>query len=532
MNTIDEPPRPRVPLIATPSNRGEVTTVDAKLINGYLEKGTNKEIFVFKRPGLTQKYDTRSGAGMGFYNWEGVDYSIFGASFYKHTTLIGPVNTAGGRYTFEIIKGLIPKLFFHNTTNAYNYDATNGLVAVTNKAVIVTTGDLTSGSAIIPAIPSTTGITVNSGVEGVGIVPGSYVLTVDTSVQVTLNTPVLATGAATPLTFSTEGFPLLVVPGDCYLDGTTYVMTPEAKIYGSDINDTMTWDALNYLTAQIEPDNGVALAKQLVYVVAFKQWSTELFYDAGNPTGSPLGTVQGNKVNQGCRHAGSIQDLDGVLVWISQTRSGSVGVYAMDNARAQPISTPSVDKLLQAGDYSECYSVDIKINGHRFYVVTLPVSNLTLMYDMSTGQWFQWTDTAGNFFPYLNSIAEDNQTTLLQHATNGKIVEVSTIVYGDEGVAIPWDLYTDNYDGGTRKPKYLYRMDVIGDQVAGSTMTVSCSEDDYLTWSIDRTFDLSKLRPNIRDCGTFLRRAWHFHHEALVPLRLEAVELQIALGTF
>ena len=78
----------------------------------------------------------------------------------------------------------------------------------------------------------------------------------------------------------TDGdFPTTFVKGWAYLDGTTYVARPDAGIQGDALNDPQTWDPLNVIIAQIEPDKGVGLAKQLVYVVIFKQWSTEIYYD-------------------------------------------------------------------------------------------------------------------------------------------------------------------------------------------------------------------------------------------------------------
>lgn len=531
-------PRPRVPLLATPSNRLESPGVDARLINGYVEKGTNKEIFVYKRPGLTTKYAIRPGLGNGYFRWNADEYSIFGGDLYKNGTIVGTVGSDitgyDGIYHFEIIKGAPEKLFFHNLFYAYNFEPIAGtLSAALGKALPgAFTGDTTNASTAITGISSTAGFVVDSAVTGDGIPTGSYIVSIDSGTQVTINASATATATGVSFTTYSPGMPLFMVPGSAYLDGTTYVMDFDGKIWGSEINDTTSWEALNYIRAQIEPDRGVALAKQLVYVIAFKEWSTEFFYDAGNPEGSPLGPVQGNKLNVGCRHAGSIQDVDGTLIWVSRTRSGSVGVHAMDNARGQPIGTPSVERLLQAATFTTCYSVHIKISGHKFYILSLPTDNLTLCYDLATGQWFQWTTTSGAYLPFNNCIADVNQKTLLQHATTGEIVEVSSVVYTDNGVVFPWDLYTDNFDGGTRKPKYLYRMDVIGDQVPGSTMTVRCSEDDYATWGLERTFDLSKGRPNLRDCGTFLRRAWHFHHATNTPFRLEAVELTIALGTY
>jgi len=57
------------------------------------------------------------------------------------------------------------------------------------------------------------------------------------------------------------------------------------------------------------------------------------------------------------------------------------------------------------------------------------------------------------------------------------------------------------------------------------------SDDDYQTWSNFREVDLSKNRPMLTNCGTFRRRAYHFRHQSNTPLRIQAVELMIDLGT-
>lgn len=320
------------------------------------------------------------------------------------------------------------------------------------------------------------------------------------------------------------------IKGQAYLDGTTYVMTPKAVINGSNINDPQTWGASNNLIAQIEPDAGVFVAKQLVYVIAFKQWSVEVFYDAGNATGSPLGPVQGAKINVGCRAGGTVQDIEGTLFWVAQARSGSVSVYAMDGLKATPISTPAIDRLLEAGDYSAVYSWGIKMGGHKFYGITLKNSNLTLVYDLSSRLWYQWTDTNGNYLPIVSATFSPGQYPLVQHESNGKIYTVDDMVFTDDGQLILFDLYTPNYDGGSRKRKYCGSMDFIADQTNGSIMTVRKTDDDYQTWSNFRTVDLSKPRPKLTSMGTFRRRAWHFRHRCNTGLRIQAIELHLEMG--
>lgn len=328
-------------------------------------------------------------------------------------------------------------------------------------------------------------------------------------------------------------YPATTVPGAAYLDATTYVMDEDANIYGSDINDPTAWDALNLIKAQIEPDKGVALHSQLVYVVAFKQWSTEVFYDAANASGSPLGSVAGAKVNAGCRAAGSIQDIDGALVWISATRTGQVGVMLMDNLKASQISTPAIERLLHDADFTTVHSLKAKLGGHRFYIVTMVNSNLTLVYDLSTGLWAQWFGLGVDYFPFLASTFDNDQQTIIQHNTNGKLYQLDLSQYTDDGTIIEFDIYTPNYDGNTRKKKTLNILDVVSDQTPGSVLELRCNDYDYdpKKWTNFRSVDLSLPRPMLENCGTFRRRAYHLRHRKNTALRIKALELWLLLGT-
>jgi hypothetical protein len=255
-----------------------------------------------------------------------------------------------------------------------------------------------------------------------------------------------------------------------------------------------------------------------------------VFYDAGNAAGSPLSPTQGAKVNVGCRHAGSVQDLEGTLFWISQARDAGTSVHIMDNLKAVPISTPSIEKLLQEANYTTVWSMSFKIAGHKFYVVTLVSSNLTLVFDLTSKQWYQWTDSNGNYFPFCSATYTPDQQVLLQHATNGGLYKMEITTTNDAGVAIVMDIYTPNFDGGMRKRKFVHAMDVIADQTNGSKLKVRCSDDDYQSWTNFREIDLSKKRPRITNCGTFRRRAWHFRHEEDTPLRIQSIELSVEPG--
>lgn len=590
----------RLPLTVKPSNRDETTDRDAKIINGYVEQVSEKDVQVYKRPGYAV-YNTGHGAaaGRGMYVWNGDLYTVFGTTLYKNGSSLGTVNGTA-MYSWSSCMGQTPSLMLQNGAAAYYYNTTTGLVnipmstdksvfgTITNASAVVTdvtpnttgltvgdkvsgdyvpggatiasvdsanqftlsaaatgtavgealtfnavvlTGDTTLGSAIIKNItPNTTGLFVGMTVTGAGIPILSSILSVDSSTQVTLNNPATATATGVSFAFTTA-FPPNQVQGVAYLDGYMNVMTQDAVIYSSEPNQPSTWYSGTYIAAAIEADPGVYLTKQLVYLVAFKKYSVEMFYDAGNTVGSPLLPEQGTKVTLGCRHANSISQMEGTLFWVSQARDGGTAVWLMDGMKPAQISTPPIERLLQQADYTTVYSWCARVAGHKYYCITLPASNLSLVFDLTSRQWYQWKDTNGNYLPYVSaSFTGDNQA-IFQHESNGKLYELEITNYTDEGNLITFDLYTPNYDAGTKQRKYVKSLDIVGDQTNGSIMRVRVSDDDYQSWSNFRTLDLSKKRAYIMDCGTFRRRAYHFRHACNTPLRVKAVELLVDPGT-
>jgi hypothetical protein len=460
----------RWPLIILPSNRQEDTNKDARLVNGYLEKEMQGDVWLYKRPGLAQssRPSGAAGIGRGTYNWLGNVYSVVDDRLYKESTVIsGVLDTTNGVYTFTSCMGNgtgPARLILGNGAMSYCYDDANGLIR------------FDSGFAFLQPVQ--------------------------------------------------KGF--------AYLDGKIYALTfADAAIYGSDgIDDPLTWDILNKIIANIEPSRGIALAKQLVYVIAFKETSTEIFFDAGNALGSPLGRVSGAKINWGCASANSLQEIDGALFWLSTNRSSAIQVMKMDNLKAEIISSPAIERLLGEADFSVIYSWALKYEGHRWYGVTLKNDNLTLVFDLTTGLWSQWTDSNGNYFPFVASTYKTaTAQTLLQHETDGYLYTVDSANVSDAGSSITVDIYTPNYDAGTAREKHLATMYFDTNQVPGSTLQVRCTDDDYQTWSNFRMVDLSQKKPTLQNNGTFKRRAYNFRHQSLTRFRIKAVDLQMDIGT-
>lgn len=237
------------------------------------------------------------------------------------------------------------------------------------------------------------GLSVNDSVTIAGATPSAYngTYTVASVPSSTTFTYVFAGGTSPATGTITAVGGAVTVPGIVSLDQYFIVMDTKGIVYNSGLADAPSWNALDFITAQIEPGGGVALDKTQNYVLAFKEWSTEFFQDVANPTGSPLAPVGVGFNLIGCAAGGSVANLDGTVFWVSQTRQKGRGVHMMTGLDAAQVSTPDIERILNLSTLATVHSFGVKIAGHAFYILTLVDRNITLVFDATTKVWSVWT---------------------------------------------------------------------------------------------------------------------------------------------
>jgi hypothetical protein len=323
--------------------------------------------------------------------------------------------------------------------------------------------------------------------------------------------------------------------GAAYLNQRMYIIRYDGGIQGSDAGNPGAWDPLNLIFARNNPDGGVTIAKQLSYIVALKQWTTEFFEDVGNPTGSVLQVVDGAMLNYGCSDARTLHELDGTLLWVTASKDGAPQVGRLDNLTFKIVSTPPIERLLRTVVNFAIINVSaysLKVAGHRFYVLNIETIPYTLVYDMDQNFWYYWSDPTGTYWPYGSSAVFAN-IILLQNAANGAQVacDADYVYPTDLGIPAVVDIYTPRFDYLVNRPKQLNMMYFNSDQATGSVLQTRYTDDDYQTYSNFRLVDLGQVRPFIDNEGSFQRRAYHFRHNCPTPLRLTSIDLQIDIGT-
>jgi len=528
----------RWPLMSVLQDRTSATPLqaDARLINAYVEfDPEDEEYWIYKRLGLASTSVFGPGAstaGRGIYT-----YAPMGGSGTHGINAGSPALPTSG-VVFGVWGGTL------------SYSVTQFCPATGASASVGTlTGVSTANMAFFETINSNPQVVV-VGVPGAG---GAWILGGLTAA--------INSGTAATLTKITDsGFPANagypIVPGWAYLDGTLYVMDVLGNIWNSAINAPSVWSPATSIQASSNADSGVALVKQLNYIIALKQWTAQVFYDAGNTSGSPLSVVPDTQMPWGCTAAGSVAQIDNTILWMTSNQTVSPQIVRMDNLEPRIISTPAVERLLDEAMQTVSpptlqnygiWSWTLKHGGHRWYALTLATLNITLVYDLDqpgAPKWYPWSDVNGNYWPVVGvsyipagfyGAGFTSTQHLAQHATAGYVYPLDgCYVYPtDSGVVFPVDIYTPNFDGGTTRRKYLKALYPYADRTAGSILQMRHNDYDFdpTRWSNFRSCDLGLEKPRFMDCGTFdKRRALHFRHQCPTAFRIKSVDMALLWG--
>lgn len=180
-----------------------------------------------------------------------------------------------------------------------------------------------------------------------------------------------------------------------------------------------TWAALDYFSAEREPDPAICVRALADVMYVYGSSSIELFVPTGD-SAVPFQRLDGASISRGLKDGDSVAQLDNTLFHVGEDniayRMDSVPVRISDHAIEERIAASATVKAFT-------YAQD----GHTFYVMGLATE--TLAFDVSTGQWTQFT-YSGGAFPNVGFY--DGETTYI----GGDEVWTLTDRSDDDGVAM------------------------------------------------------------------------------------------------
>jgi hypothetical protein len=184
-----------------------------------------------------------------------------------------------------------------------------------------------------------------------------------------------------------------------FADGYFVGLTPDSQIIRiSGQYDGLTWDPLDFASAEGDPDNVVAIITDHREIWTLGRETVEVWADSGDPD-FPLARIPGALIEQGCAAANSVLKADNSIFWLGSDSRGNGIFWRANGYTPQRISTHAIEELLATfADLSDAIGYAYQEDGHIFCVWTFPTADKTLVYDCATTLWHErayWNKATG-----------------------------------------------------------------------------------------------------------------------------------------
>lgn len=178
----------------------------------------------------------------------------------------------------------------------------------------------------------------------------------------------------------------IVVVEDGY---AVFVRQGTQQFFLSGLYDALSYDALDFASAEQNPDNLVTVAADSTGLTMLGAESTELFWNTGNAN-QVFQRRPGSKLNYGCVAIYSLGALDNGLIWVGRDANGNGSVFRMVSGIPTNIATIAITEAIQSAPrLSEAVAFVYQQSGHTFYSLTIPGLDTTFVYDTATNFWHE-----------------------------------------------------------------------------------------------------------------------------------------------
>jgi hypothetical protein len=202
------------------------------------------------------------------------------------------------------------------------------------------------------------------------------------------------------------------------------------RFYISDSYDGTAWDALDYATAEGDPDELQAVISAHRELWLLGKISYEVWYNSGDAT-FPFDRIPGAVNRVGCVAPFSAAEHQGVIAWLDDTRC----VQASSSGyQVGKISTSQIEyQFAQYGTVSDAIGFFYSQEGHVFYVLTFPTEQKTWVYDSVTQMWHTRASGPNDTRHPANCYALFKGMPIVGDYDSGKLYKYDLAKYSDNG---------------------------------------------------------------------------------------------------
>ncbi len=238
---------------------------------------------------------------------------------------------------------------------------------------------------------------------------------------------------------SSDAFALIAsaYPGGdtvAFIDGFFVVNKPSTgQFWISSSYDGLTWDALDFATAESNPDNLVSVIADHSQLILLGDVSTEFWSNTG-ALDFPYARI--TSVEWGLAARWSVAKFESGLIYLAKNRMGEVQVVRLNGYSPTIVSTPDLSYLINNySTLSDASGFSYMHNEHPFYQINFPTAGESWLYDGRSDCWSQLKS-----FDITRHRAEIgvtfNNKTVVSDYTSGLMYNVDGDVYTDNDQAI------------------------------------------------------------------------------------------------
>ena len=299
--------------------------------------------------------------------------------------------------------------------------------------------------------------------------------------------------------FRANGEPQQVV----FLDGYFVFTTDGKKFIVSSLNDGLSYNALDFGTAEADPDDIVApvvLRNQLFIGGAS---TMEAFQNIGGAD-FPFQRT-GLFIQKGVSAPFTVIEANDAVFFVGGGKNESPAIWALRGNAVEKISTVAIDTLLQGfsdTELSQALTYAYAQKGSYFVCFSLP--STTLVFDSINGRWHerksQVVDAKGKTVTVrsrVNSLVTAYGRVLVGDSLDGRIGELSLSVYKEYGLPIVRRVATQPFQNNMRPfmvPSLELTMESgVGDSETPDPKVRMERSKDGKTWSDSRTRNIGKV---------------------------------------
>jgi len=255
---------------------------------------------------------------------------------------------------------------------------------------------------------------------------GTQVIIVDGTAGYLFNLTTLVFSTITDLNFPNGASSV------CFLAGYFIVnKAATGQFWWSNVYDGATWNALQFATAESNPDDLVAVSADhgVLYLLGVK--TTEFWAPSGDT--AVWRRVGGAGIEWGLAAPWSFDRFMDHEIFLAKNRMGQYQVVVLQGYTATSISTPEVTQSMnQQTSISGASGYSYMLDGHPFYQINFPAKSY--LYDGLSNAWSEVSSNGGRHFGELRFSFQDKP--YVADYRNGLVYLVDAAVYTDNGTAI------------------------------------------------------------------------------------------------